>query len=139
VAHKTLNHLSHGFKTPKKTKKSSNRPSPTHTHSLSLSLSLSLQVLPMEEDVDPPVGCAKKKPRRDVDLQTETALFQTVLMCNALAMQEERSYKKMMMALPPLWQVQISVGRAYGWNLDTYRLILVLVSKIKQFKIENVP
>jgi hypothetical protein len=100
-----------------------------HTHTLSLSLSLSLQVLPMEEDVDPPVGCAKKKPRRDVDLQTETALFQTVLMCNALAMQEERSYKKMMMALPPLWQVQISVGRAYGWNLDTYRLILVLVSK----------
>jgi hypothetical protein len=61
-------------------------------------------------------------------------------MCNALAIQEEeRSCKKMMMALPPLWQVQISVGRAYGWNLDTYRLILVLVSKIKQFKIENVP
>jgi hypothetical protein len=33
----------------------------------------------MEEDVDPPLGCAKKKPRRDVDLQTETALFQAVL------------------------------------------------------------
>jgi len=51
----------------------------THTHTLSLSLPLSLQVLPMEEDVDPPVGCAKKKTRRNVDLQTETALFQTVL------------------------------------------------------------
>jgi hypothetical protein len=49
----------------------------THTHTLSLSLSL--QILPMEEDVDPPVGCAKKTTRRDVDLQTETALFQTVL------------------------------------------------------------
>jgi hypothetical protein len=33
----------------------------------------------MVEDVDPPVGCAKKKTRRNVDLQTETALFQTVL------------------------------------------------------------
>jgi hypothetical protein len=84
VAHKTLRntkHISHGFKSPKKTKKSSNRPSPrhTHTHTLSLSLPLSLQVLPMVEDVDPPVGCAKKKTRRNVDLQTETALFQTVL------------------------------------------------------------
>jgi hypothetical protein len=87
VAHKTLKHLSHGFKTPKKTKKSANRPSPTQTHththtlslSLSLSLPLSLQVFPMEEDVDPTVGCATKKPRRDADLQTETALFQTVL------------------------------------------------------------
>jgi hypothetical protein len=51
----------------------------THTHTLSLSLPLSLQVLPMVEDVDPPVGSAKKKTRRNVDLQTETALFQTVL------------------------------------------------------------
>jgi hypothetical protein len=42
VAHKTLKHLSHSFKTPKKTKKSSNRPSPRHTHTHSLSLSLPL-------------------------------------------------------------------------------------------------
>jgi hypothetical protein len=60
-------------------------------------------------------------------------------MSNALAIQEERSYNKMMMALPPLWQVQISVGRVNGWNLETYRLILVLVSKISSLKKENVP
>jgi hypothetical protein len=91
----------------------------------------------MEEDVDPPVRCAKKKPRRSqegMSISKQRQYSSKHFMCNVLTTQEERSYKKMMMALPPLWQVQISVGRVYGWNLDTCRLILVLVSKINSSK-----
>jgi hypothetical protein len=56
-------------------------------------------------------------------------------MCNALAIQEERSYNKMMMAFPALWQVQISVGRVYTWNLDKYWSWY----QRSTVKIENVP
>jgi hypothetical protein len=133
VAHKTLKHLSHSFKTPKKTKKSSNRPSPrhTHTHTLSLSLSLSLPSgISNGRRCGPTCWLCKVETKKGCRSPNSDSTFPNSFMCNALSKQEERSYNKMMMALPPSWQVQISVGRVYGWNHDTYRLILDLVSKI---------
>ncbi len=134
MAHKTLRntkHISHGFKSPKKTKKSSNRPSPRHTHTHSLSLSPSLPSGTSNgRRCGPTCRFCKEEDKKECRSPNRDSTFPNSFMCNALAIQEERSYNKMMMALPPLWQIQISVGRVYGSNLETYRLILVLVSKI---------